>query len=77
MRARGANAMIGPYRLQGGAMRTYVIATGIVFALLTLAHIWRIVLEPHLVRDPFFITATVVAAALGGTAWRLARRTAR
>jgi hypothetical protein len=44
-------------------LRTYVIVTGVVFGLLTLAHVWRLV-EPHLARDPFFIVATLVAAFL-------------
>lgn len=46
-------------------MRTYVITTGAVFGLLTLAHLWRIVGEnPHLASDPFFIAITAVSAAL-------------
>jgi hypothetical protein len=59
-------------------MKAYLITTGAVFALLTLAHIWRIVAdEPHLARDPWFILITVLAAALGLWAWRLLRLTAR
>lgn len=46
-------------------MRTYVITTGAVFGLLTLAHLWRIVGEnPHLAADPFFVTVTALSAAL-------------
>jgi hypothetical protein len=56
------------------AMRTYVVATGIVFAVLTLAHLWRIIQEPHLASDPWFMVATVVAATLSVAAWRVARR---
>jgi hypothetical protein len=56
-------------------LRTYVIATGVVFALLTLAHVWRLFVEPHLARDPWFILATLVAASLSVAAWRVARRT--
>ena len=56
-------------------MRTYVIATGAVFGLLTLVHLWRIVVEPHLARDPWFIAFTLISALLCFQAWRLARRT--
>ena len=56
-------------------MRTYVIATGIVFGLVTLAHLWRLVVEPHLATDPWFLLLTVVAASLAVAAWRVARRT--
>jgi hypothetical protein len=46
-------------------MKAYVISTGTVFGLLTLAHIWRIVAEDrHLATDPWFVLLTVVAAAL-------------
>jgi hypothetical protein len=52
-------------------MKAYVITTGAVFGLLTLAHIWRIIAEPHLARDPWYILITVAAAALSLWAWRL------
>ena len=53
-------------------MKAYVITTGTVFGLLTLAHIWRIVAEDrHLATDPWFVLITVVAAALCLWAWRL------
>ena len=55
-------------------MRTYVIATGAVFGLLTLAHIWRLVVEPHLATDPWFMLFTVAAASLSVAAWRVSRR---
>jgi hypothetical protein len=55
-------------------LRTYVIATGVVFGLLTVAHIWRLVVEPHLGSDPWFLLFTVVAASLSGAAWWVARR---
>ena len=57
-------------------MRAYVITTGAVFGLLTLVHLWRIIEEPHLARDPWFILVTVVSGALCLAAWRVARRTA-
>ena len=55
-------------------MRAYVIATGVVFALLTLAHVWRLFVEPHLATDPWFMLATLVAASLSVAAWWVARR---
>lgn len=50
-----------------------MIAGG-VFGLLTAAHIWRIMVEPHLARDPWFILTTVASAVLCVAAWRVARR---
>ncbi len=55
-------------------MRTYVIATGVIFGLLTLVHVWRIFEEPPLARDPWFILVTLIAAGLCAGAWRLVRR---
>ena len=55
-------------------MRSYVIATGVIFALVTLAHIWRIVEEPNLAREPWFVLLTIATALLSIGAWRLARR---
>lgn len=56
-------------------MKTYIIATGVIFGLITLAHLWRIVEEPHLVREPWFVGLTILSAALCVVAVRLARRT--
>jgi hypothetical protein len=55
-------------------MKTYVIATGVLFGLLTLAHVWRMFEEPHLASDPWFLLVTFAIAALGIAAWRVARR---
>jgi hypothetical protein len=55
-------------------MRSYVIATGVVFGLLTLAHIWRLFVEPQLATDPSFILITLVAASLSVAAWFVTRR---
>ena len=53
-------------------MKAYVITTGAVFGLLTLAHVWRVLAEdPHLATDPLFVLITVAAAALCLWAWRL------
>jgi hypothetical protein len=59
-------------------MKAYVMTTGAVFGLITLAHVLRIIAEgPHLATDPWYVLLTVVAAALGLWAWRLLRLTTR
>ena len=46
-------------------MKPYVMTTGVLFALLTVAHIWRMVAEgPGVSGDPFYLGITVLAAAL-------------
>lgn len=68
-------AFVDPERLlTEGWMKSYVIATGVLFGILTLVHVWRMAVEPHLASDPWFILATVISAALCLLAWRLARR---
>ena len=56
-------------------MRAYVIATGVVFGLITVAHLWRLAVEPYLLREPWFMLFTVVAASLAVAAWWVTRRT--
>jgi hypothetical protein len=59
-------------------MRAYVMTTGMVFGLLTLAHILRIIEEgTHLAEDPWYVLVTVAAAAMGLWAWSLLRSAAR
>jgi hypothetical protein len=59
-------------------MRAYVMTTGAVFGLITVAHLLRIMAEgPHLVRDPVYSLLTVLAAALCVWAWRVLRLTPR
>lgn len=59
-------------------MKTYVMTTGILFALLTLAHIWRAAAaEPHLAKEPLFILVTLLTTALSIWAWRLLSRASR
>lgn len=56
-------------------MRAYVLTTSAVFVLLVLAHAVRVAMEgPHLLREPFFVLATVIPAGLSFWAWRLLRR---
>lgn len=53
-------------------MKAYVMTTGTVFGLLTLAHLLRIAEEgPRLARDPWYVLVTVVAGVLCFWAWRL------
>jgi len=54
-------------------MRAYVMTTGIIFALLVVAHAWRIVVEPHLWHDPWWFLITGAALALAVWAFSLMR----
>jgi hypothetical protein len=46
-------------------MKAYVITTGAVFALLTLAHVWRVAAEGlHPLANPWFVVTTLLTAAL-------------
>ena len=59
-------------------MKAYVMTTGVVFALLTLAHLLRIFMEwPHVVREPFFLLITIAAGGLCLWAWRVLRLSKR
>jgi hypothetical protein len=59
-------------------MRTYVITTGVVFVLLTLAHVWRAIVEgPHVAADPWFVLSTAIAVSLSVWAWYVLRRSPR
>jgi hypothetical protein len=58
-------------------MKAYVMTTGVVFGLITLAHVLRIIAEgPHLATDPLFVLLTVATATLCFWAWRVLRLTA-
>jgi hypothetical protein len=59
-------------------MRAYTITTGIVFALLTVAHLWRIVGEQRsLATQPEFVAITLAAATLSVWAFVTLRRSSR
>jgi hypothetical protein len=59
-------------------MKAYVMTTGAVFGLLTLAHLLRIIGEdPRLATDPSYVLITLVSAALCLWAWRVLRVAAR
>ena len=59
-------------------MRSYLLVTATVFGLIVVAHIWRVFAEStQVLRDPWFVILTCVAAALSIWAFRLARRAPR
>jgi hypothetical protein len=58
-------------------MKAYVITTGSVFVLLTVAHIWRAFEETQLATKPWFILITLSTAVLSLWAGRLLRRDLR
>jgi hypothetical protein len=54
------------------------MTTGSIFALLTVAHIWRFIEEGRqLATNPWWILITLAAATLAVWAWRLLRVAAR
>ncbi len=56
-------------------MRAYLITTGAVFGLITLAHVGRMIAEgPRLLGEPVYILLTIVAGAFCGWAVHLLRR---
>jgi hypothetical protein len=59
-------------------MKAYVMTTGALFGLLTLVHLWRIIVEGRqLATDPFYILITLAAAGLCLWALRLLRLSTR
>jgi hypothetical protein len=56
-------------------MKTYIITTGVVFGLLTVAHLLRIAFEdPRLGSEPVYLAITAASAALCVWAIRVLRR---
>lgn len=56
-------------------LRTYIIISGVLFALIAVAHVARVVLEgPHLLRQPVFDVATALAIGVALWAFRVLRR---
>ncbi len=59
-------------------MKAYLITTGSLFGLLTVAHIWRLIEEGRqLLANPWWTLITLAAAVLAVWAWRLLRVAAR
>ena len=59
------------------AVRAYVLATAVVFGAVTVAHLWRVTVEPHLLREPWYAVVTGVAATLCAWGIVLLRRPRR
>jgi hypothetical protein len=56
-------------------MKAYLVTTGIIFGLITIAHILRMITEgSHLLTEPLYILLTVLSAALCIWAVQLLRR---
>jgi hypothetical protein len=59
-------------------MKAYLITTGTVFGLITLAHVYRMYVEgPRLAKEPVFLLLTFLAAGLSLWAWLLLGRSSR
>jgi hypothetical protein len=58
-------------------MKAYLLTTGVLFGLITIAHILRIIAEwPRFATDPWYLILTLAAAALCVWACRLLRHSA-
>lgn len=58
-------------------MKTYVLTTGIIFGLITVAHLWRMIEERQMATEPWYVLITVATAVLCVWAWLLVRRSGR
>jgi hypothetical protein len=58
-------------------VKAYVMTTGVVFGVLTLAHLWRMIQERQMATEPWYILITVATGVLGIWAWRLVRGSSR
>ena len=56
-------------------MRLYIITSGLIFALIAIAHIARMATEStHVFREPLFLVLTLIAAGLSIWAFVVLRR---
>jgi hypothetical protein len=58
-------------------MKAYVMITGGLFGLITLAHLWRMTEERQMATEPWHILITIAAGVLCLWAWSLVRRSSR
>jgi hypothetical protein len=59
-------------------VKAYLVTTGSIFGLITVAHVWRVFAESAaLARDPWYVLLTLLAAGLCVWALRLLRPGAR
>jgi hypothetical protein len=57
-------------------MKAFLVTAAAVFGLITVVHIWRVIVEgSRLAREPWFVLMTLAAAALCAWAVRLLRLT--
>jgi hypothetical protein len=56
-------------------MRAYLLTSGVIFVLVTLAHFARMYAEPHVLKEPAYLLLTVLTAAMSVWAGWLWRRT--
>lgn len=55
-------------------MKVYIAITGTIFGLITVAHVWRMVVEPHVRTEVDYIVLTALSASLFVWAMSLLRR---
>jgi nicotinamide riboside transporter PnuC len=55
-------------------MKAYIITSGVIFGLVTIAHLLRIAMEGRHLAEPLFILITLASAALSIWAWLVLRR---
>ena len=58
-------------------MRAYILTTGVIFGIVTLAHVWRMIEERQMATEPWYILITVATGALCLWAWQVVRRAGR
>jgi len=58
-------------------MRAYTLITGVIFALVTIAHLVRMARESQVLTEPLYILLTFLTAALTGWAVYLLRRSSQ
>ena len=51
-----------------------MIASGVIFGLLAVVHVWRMIVERSVLHEPSFIGTTVFAVAMCAWAWSVATR---
>jgi hypothetical protein len=58
--------------LSGARMKAYIVTSGIIFALIAVAHVLRVLAEgTRLIAEPFFILMTLAAIGMALWAWRV------
>jgi hypothetical protein len=58
-------------------MKVYVVVTAVIFALITISHIVRMVVEPGVLTEPVYLFLTLLSGALAVWALVLLRRSVR